>query len=512
MTPNQKAALSEGRGPLVVLLLRLRGGTVYAVGTESATITQRGVDTAPIQVAPGLVIDDVEAAIDPFGLAGETALTQARVTLTLPDSLTGAQGDYRQVGAASAELARLWPGDAWQDRSPMLMGTRISGVVLGVGGEPSTFTLEAARAQTSAVIGDAARTIGADFPAPVDVLGNALTGLDGVEYPQVHGSPYSSQGFKIGQIGADGYDRVIIAGHAWAAAGNVEAFADATSVGTFAVQAGSASSGAYAYIRSNVAKTFDTSAGAITIRPVYGGIAGRNGTDAARSLGDLLELWLDLSGLAVDCPRTQPAIDCLRSWPGGVYFDAETAAVGAIRDHIVSVAPLVEMQSASGVWFFYADMESPQVRGTLTEGQELIGRVGGVGLAEIEDIRNSVVVRYSFDEFTGEFVSSLAVDADNDAAAYVSAQLYGTLAADPIESSAIGDASTARRVGRSLIQRRAVQRRSTSWLVSDWAEVEPGEVYRVVVPSLGIDRNAVATVISGVVSRVVTLVVLDGAL
>ena len=164
------------------------------------------------------------------------------------------------------------------------------------------------------------------------------------------------------------------------------------------------------------------------------------------------------------------------------------------------------------MWFFYADMESPQVRGTLTEGQELIGRVGGVGLAEIEDIRNSVVVRYSFDEFTGEFVSSLAVDADNDAAAYVSAQLYGTLAADPIESSAIGDASTARRVGRSLIQRRAVQRRSTSWLVSDWAEVEPGEVYRVVVPSLGIDRNAVATVISGVVSRVVTLVVLDGAL
>lgn len=509
MTPNQRDALAKGRPPLIVLMLRLRGGTVYAIGSESAQIEG---DDGPIQVAPGLLVDNAEKAVDPFALAGETALTQAQVTLTLTDSLVSLAGDYRAVGAASAELAMLWPGDTWAMRTSLLMGTRLSGVTLGSAGQPTTFTLEAAQAPTSAVIGDAARTIGADFPAPTDNAGTALSALDGVQYPTVHGKPYSSAGFKIGEIGGDGYDRVVIAGHVWTGAGYVETFNDATSLGTFAVYAATATSGAYAYIRSAVAGQFDSDAGAITIRPIYGGAAGIGGTAPALSLGDLLELWLTMSDLPADWARSWPAIEALRSWPAGVYIDAETSAIDAIRDHIVSIAPIVEMQSSDGVWFYWADMERATVRGTLTEGQELVSAVGGVSLSEIEDVRNSVVVRYAYDEFAGEYTGSLTVDATNDPAAYLSQQLYGTLSASPIEAVAIADATTARRVGRSLIQRRALQRRRVTWLVSDYAEIVEGEVYTLSLPSQSISGGAVVTAISGTVARVVTFTVLEQAI
>jgi hypothetical protein len=432
--------------------------------------------------------------------------------VVLPESLANAQADHRQIGAATAELARLWPGDAWQDRAPLLLGTSLSGVTLGVAGAPTTFTVEAARSQSSATIGDAARTIGADFPAPVAVLGGDLSSLEGVEYPAVHGAPHRSQGFKVGEIGGDGYDRVIIAGHHFADLTDIEAFADGVSVGTFAVLNTSTNSGDYAYIRSNVAGTFDDSAGAITVAPRWGGVAGINGTTPAVSLGHLLELWLSLSGLPVNWPRCRPAIVRLSSWAGGVYLDRETTAIEAIRDHLVSIAPLVEMQSADGLWFYYADTESPQIRGVLTEGQELVGLTGGVGLTEAEDVRNTVVVRYAFDEFLGEHSASVTVNADNEPAAYVSTQLYGKLAAEPIETAATGDTTTAIRIGRSLLQRRAVRRRVIAWLVADALDLEVGEVYRLTAPSVGLDGNAVLTTLSGVMGRTATFTVLETAL
>lgn len=509
MSPNAQLAVSAGRGPIVVLLLRLRGGTVYAFGTEAAEIEQRGIDTASIQVSPGLVVDGMESAIDPFALTGETALTQAQVSVVLPESAAGLQGDWRYLGAASAELARVWPGDVWQDRESLLAGTRLSGVTLGIAGMPSTFTVEAARAVTSAVIGDASRTIGADFPAPTDATGNLLTTLEGIEYPSVHGAPYRSTAFKIGEIGGDNYDRAVLAGHDFADLSTVTAYNDGVSIGTFAVLNTTATSGPYAYIRSNTLQ-FDT--GAITVAPAHGGVASINATDAALNFGDLLELWLTVSGLAVDWSRCRPTIQRLRSWRGGVYLDTETSAIGAIRDHLVTAAPLIEMQSADGVWFYLADFSTIQTRGTLTEGQELVGYVGGVQLSEIEDIANSVTVKYAYDEFTGEYAASVVVGPDTDAAAAVSDQLYGALVADVLESAAIGDAATARRAGRSLIHRRATRRRVSTWLVSDTTDLTIGEVYRLVSATWAIDAPAVVTGIVGVVARVVTFTVLDGPL
>jgi hypothetical protein len=509
--PAAAAALAQGRGPIVVCLLRMRGGTEHAFGTEAAEITRRAGPS--IQVSPGLVIDEMESTIDPFALSGETALTQAQVSVVLPDSLAAMQGDWRYVGAASAEVARVWPGEAWEDRESMLAGTRLSGVTIGVAGAPSTFTVEAAQAKTSATLGAASRTIGADVPTPQDQSGADLTDLSGVEYPMVWGKPYRSQAFKIGEIGGDGYDRLVIGHEAWpASVTTVGVYEDGVSVGSYSVLSGSASSGAYAYVRANPASVFDAGRGAFTIAPTVGSSPGPNGADPALTMGDLLELWLQLSGLTVDWQRTRPAIQRLQTWPVGVYLDKETPAIQAIRDHIASVAPLIELQSADGVWFYYADMSTPTIRGVLTEGQELIGAVGGVSLTELEDVVNSVTVRYALDEATGEYTGAETVDADTDAAAYVSAQLYGTLAAEAIDTTSVQDASTARRVGRALIQRRAYQRRRMTWLVSDYADIQAGEVYRVEAPTFGISRNAVATTVRGVVGRQVTFTVLDGPL
>lgn len=507
MRATKRTALLDGRGPLVVCALRLRGGTTYVFGTEAAEITARIGPT--LQVSPGLVIDAMESTIDPFGLSGQTALTQCQVSVVLPESLATLQGDFRYIGAATAEVARLWPGDVWEDRETMLAGTRLSGITIGIGSAPTTFTLEAAQPRTSAALGDASRTMDKDFANPTDQSGTALTDLAGVEYPQVWGAPYRSQAFKIGEIGGDSYDRLVIAGHHFADTSGVEVFEDGVSIGTFTVYNGTASSGPYAYVRAAASNVFDANSGAFTIAPVQGGIAARNGTNAAMTLGDLLELWLDASGMAVDWARCRPAIQRLRLWRGGVYMDAETPAVQAIRDHLVSIAPLVELQSADGLWLYYADFDTPTVRGTLAEGQELVGPIGGVSLSEIEDIVNAVTVRYALDEASGEFTATERVDGDTDAAAYVSAQLFGEIAADPIDAPQVKDSATARRVGRALIHRRAYQRRSMTWLVSDTADVEVGEVYALSAPTFGLSRNAVVVSILGVVARQVTFTVLD---
>ena len=512
MTSAAAAAIAEGRGPIVVMMLRLRGGTSYAIGTESAEITQRGIDTSPIQVSPGLQVDGLDVEVDPFALAGETALTQAQVSFTLPDSLIEAAGDYRQIGAASAELARVWPGEAWQDRVSLLVGTRLAGVTLGLAGEPSTLTLEAARAATSAMIGDATRTIGADFPAPLDTSGNDLSSLDGVQYPAVHGTPYTSQGFKVGEVGADGYDRVVIAGHHFADTGTVEAFSDGASLGTFTVYNSTVGTQKYAYIRSNTVSVFDSSSGAITVKPARGGIAGINGTSAAKSLGDLAEYWLSISGLTVDWARSRKALAYLQSWPGGVYLDAATPAIEAVRDYVIAVAPIIELQSSDGLWLYVADMDIAPYRGTLTAGQELVGRVGGVKLSELEQVRNTVTVRYALDEYTGEFTGAETVNEDGESSAYVSTQLYGVLAHETVEAPMAGDAGTARRIGRGIIRRRATQRRTVSYVVADWVDLSVGEVYTIADSSLSIERRAVVVAIAGVVARVASFTVLDSAM
>jgi hypothetical protein len=76
----------------------------------------------------------------------------------------------------------------------------------------------------------------------------------------------------------------------------------------------------------------------------------------------------------------------------------------------------------------------------------------------------------------------------------------------------VKDAATARRVGRSLIHRRAYQRRRVTVLLSDYADVTVGEVYDLVMPTFSINRNAVLTSLRGVVGRLATFTVLDGPL
>jgi len=507
---NARAALLQGRGPVVVCLLTLPGGTQYAFGTEAIEV--RRLTGPAIQASGGLVIDDFESVVDPFALSGETALTQAQVSVVLPTALTASQGDWRYVGAASAELARVWPGDAWEHRESMLAGTRLSGVSIGVAGAPTTFTVEAAQPRTSAMIGDPSRDMGADFPTPLDITGADLTSLSGVQYPNIHGAPYRAQAFKIGEIAADGYDRLVIGGEKFANLSAINVYEDGVALTSYAVHTDASASGIYAYVRSATPNVFGAANGAFTVAPQFGGSASVNGTDAALTAGDLLELWLSRSGLPVDWARCRPAIARLKSWTLGAYLDNATTAIDAIRDHLVRLAPLIELQSADGVWFYYADLDTPIVRGVLTEGQEIVGYAGGVSLSEIEDVRNEVTVRYALDEFTGEFTASVTVNGDTDAAAYVSAQLYGAMVADTIDAPEVKDVATARRVGRSLVHRRAYQRRRVTVLLSDYAEVTVGEVYDLVMPTFSIHRNAVLTSLRGVVGRLATFTVLDGPL
>ena len=76
----------------------------------------------------------------------------------------------------------------------------------------------------------------------------------------------------------------------------------------------------------------------------------------------------------------------------------------------------------------------------------------------------------------------------------------------------VGDAGTARRIGRGIIRRRATQRRTVSYVVADWVDLSVGEVYTIADSALSIERRAVVVAIAGVVARVASFTVLDSAM
>lgn len=456
--PDAETVIARGGLPAMLCTITLPDGRRLRFADQPITVATRTSEDGPYQYLPLLSgVSDFDEEVDPFGLDASSVLTQARVSIATTDDLAAMQGDWYAVTAATAEVALIWSGQLWHERITILAGARTQSVAFGVVGEVTTFSLEAGPAPTSADVGDDSRDIGADFPAPLlDTALGTMTDLAGSAYPIVIGTPSSVPAFKMGAVA--GMNRLILCGHHLPDLSSVTVYVDGVSVGGFTPANATATSGDYAYVSSAV--QFTAATGAYTWNAAHGGIAAADDANKpALGADGVLRYLLVASGLTIDWRRMLPTLAFLREWPFGIVADKQASAVSIIRDRLLDVLPLIEINGADGLWFLYAEPHRAPVEAQLFAGVQLVGRVGAMETTDIEQVRNSFSISFDFEAFSGDYLSTVTLDATNSALCYLSKQLYCVSAEDVIETAAFSDATSAMMSLRARASRAALPRR-----------------------------------------------------
>lgn len=510
-TATADARVQAGETPIALLTLEFPSGQRLRLASAALSIDTRAFGDGPYQYQP--LLTSVEAfteEIDVFDLDGVGALTQATVGFVTSDDMAGLHAAWGHLTAATVEIATIWRGQKWHERAVLLGGGLVQSLELGLAGEPSSFVVEVIAPSSSASVGDDTRDIGAEFPGPYTTVGAAdvpeLTGRMGI---WVFGTPASVPAYKLGDAsaltpaGVATSNRVILCNHLLPSpAANVYVSHDGVQFATPQTPVNvpaAGSTGAYAYVDLStiaVPPAPDTTGAVTWTAATSGGIARADDQRrAAVNAGQVLRKLLTMSGLRIDWHRCRRCLDLLSSWPIGFWLDAESLAIDVIRDYLVPYLPIIEMQSADGLYFAYADPHVQQVDGELVLGQTLLGRLGGVAFSDLGAIRNSFTINYRRDEFLDAYTESLTVDANTNALCALSQQLLrndargdtGLRADTPIDAPVFWDSSTARRCLNSIAGRKAIPRRVLSYVVSpDAYWVDAGSIYRLTDPEIGV--------------------------
>lgn len=493
-----EAELEDGHRPVWLLTLTLPDGRALRLASRPMRVPTRS--GAVLSFDPFLAgVSEFDEEVDVFSLDGVGALTQAQVEIVTPGTALGAlQGDWHHVTAATAELALLWAGQVWDDRLVALAGG-IAGAEFGLADQVSTLSLETTPPATSETIGDDARDVGADWPTPVDTAGDAMSDLEGRKYVHVYGATKSIPAYKVGEV-SSGTNRLILCGHHLPRTGasyTVTVYEDGESPTPYIVTNGTINGKEYAYVED--AAAFLSTNGAYTWDATHGGIAAADGADrpALGAEGVIRRLLVD-SGLAVDWRATEPALARLRDWRLALYTDQEATAIEVLRDRVLRHLPLVEMNSGEGLWLAYCDPHTAVPEAHLTLGQQLVGRVGRMGVSDLEAIRNAFTVNYAPEATSGDLVETVTLDASTSALCALSQQLYGVRADAPVDCDATDDATTALRIAGARASRLAMPRRVLQYeLAADVYWLRAGAVVTITDDGYGLTRQrAVCTRVS----------------
>lgn len=505
------AAVARGVPPAWLLAVTMPSGDVLRVATRAITLESAGTASGPWAYHPGLAgVDSYEETVDLWAEGGAVSLAQASVTVASAIDLVGLAGDWMHVATARVELALAWEGIAWEERIVLLAG-RVASAEWGREHEESRLVLEATPPPSSATIGDASRDAGVDYAGAQDNVGDDMTALDGTHYTWVIGEPESVPAQKIGDTPLAGTNFLVLCGHELPGGGTVAVSEDGGTPASYAVASTIANpSGAWAYVSD--ATQFRAANGAYTwTAAASGGIARADATDQpTRSAADVVRYLLAASELDVDWARSLPALDRLRAWRVGLWGDEEVAAIDVLRESVLPWLPLVEVQTARGVALEVADPLALPLEAHLVAPQHA-QRLGRVVTTPAADCRNSFVVEYARDEYLDEYTAVVTIDADTDAACSLSAQLLGTLVSDPVQCPITWDAVTARRIGRSMAQRKALPRRRVTYQVAaDLYWLRAGMAIRLTDDEIGCDgQRAVVTTIRRAASMEVDLDLVD---
>jgi len=464
--PSADAAIVAGQVPIWLLTLTLPDGRSLRYSTQPISVPfASSLQAGPLQYHPLLSgVSEFVEELDVYSLSGTGSFTQVRVDIAWDQSLVALHADWYHLTAADAEVAFIWDGQTWEERTVVLGFGTVQGLEMGVAGEATTITLESTPPVTSVSIGDDSRDVGADWPSPTDNGLNALTELEGRKYQNVIGAVHRVPGYKVG--GAVN-NKLVLAGHHFPDVTAVQPYEDGlASGGALAVQNGTLSSGDYAYIEDAV--RFSAASGAWTYAPIYGGMAAADNNTAPALRGDgVLRKLLTESGLKVDWDKMWPTLVKLRGWDVGFYTDQQKTAIELIRDRLLPYLPLIETEAGDGIWFAYVDPERAPIEGKLIVGQNLLGRRGRIAISDMDEIYNEFAISYAYDPFYSSHTLAASLDGDSSTLCYLSEQMYGARVADVMECKCLRDASDAERAMARKASRHALPRRWATYLAAD---------------------------------------------
>lgn len=491
-------ASEQGEPPVTLVTLSAPGFIVRAA-SEPIEI---GDDGAGPYLYDSRLVQSItfDRELDVFSVE-RTRINRARVSVVLPEDLGGAsslEAAGHHLAASRCEVALIWPGQKFGQRDILIGGATISGLRMGVSGEPVQFVAEALPPATGAPIGDAGRLI------PTVTLG--FTPLRGKQYPTIIGRCYRLPGFK-------GLTGLTLAGHHFATPTVTDMYEDGSETpyvswgaNTFsnttdsdggdiaAITAGT--NGTYTDFS---VETYSSGAprgnGSFTFDAANGGVRAASGSqDPAVGADGVVEWILAQSGERVDFARNRRALQLLRGLEIGVYVDREVDALACLRDRVLRHLPLVEEQGPAGLWLRYTDIQTQPAVVDLIEGVNLIGRMGGMEqVSDPDDIANRFVIRYAYDHALSDYTRSYTVDASNHPLCAISQQLYGVRKAQTIECNITWDDATAAFMLFSRASRLAMPRFATTWIADPslyW--LEEGSVARLTSPTLGVTSRKVA--------------------
>lgn len=459
-------AANGGERPRVIVTISAPGGVIRLSDAYQPLGVEDTDTETTYQYIPGIYSSlSYDEDVDLFRLTARSTIRNARIIFSAP-GINAAEYDDAHFGlsAATVEIALLWDTETWGERTILIDGGQVTALELGIGESPSIISVEAGGPATSASIVDAGRSVGDDFPT----LG--YSSLAGVRWPVVVGKVYGVPGYKLGVYPTT--NRALgLAGHALAPdvqVSDILIYEDGVSASMTGVTLSNTtdSGGDVAILLHSAGGVFDSGTGAYTVDFTAGGIANfRRPARAAVTAADVLETLLGLSGERIDWNALEECLYFLRDWTVGVYCNDVRDGLSVIRERLVPVLPIIEDSSARGVFFRYADPTVLPVTRSLTYGQELVGRISGLGYTDLGEIRNRFTVEYAYDSYLGRYLSSLVIDETNNELCRYSQQLYGVREADPIKVDCTWSDETARRIGMQAATRKALPRRVMRYLV-----------------------------------------------
>lgn len=485
------AAIASGEFPRVLVTITSPAITIR-LASEPLDV-EDGDTEALYRYEAGLLSDlDYTDEVDAFQLTGQTGMASVRLLVSAAGLDIGAEEEADlALMAASVEVALWWPGQTWQQRTPVMQAGRVSKLVTGRGDQPSEVWVDSRGPAAGASAVKADRDIGTDFPS----LGFTL--LDGKLWPIVVGVCKAVPAYKLGMLVSPGDLALGICGHRLAdsvtlASLTVYQDGEEQTLSSPSLLYTADSTGDYTAIigpdTGAAVDDFDMGTGAYTVDFTAGAVAcARDRSRAATSAGDVLEWLMDRSGERIDWQAQAACTRQLSDMEIGVVRDTVTGELEVIRRRLVPVLPIIERRSAAGLYFQYVDPARADIAATLTFGQELIDRTGPPTYTDLDEVRNVFVVEYAWDGYTGAYAARVQIDGTNLDVCRYSAQLYGVQTADTIQCDVTWSERTATRIGILAAQRRALPRRRFGYLLHPsmyW--LSAGDVVLLTDPEYGI--------------------------
>jgi hypothetical protein len=496
-TVSADARAQASETPIVLATLYAPGFTVRCA-SEPVEIEDEDGDGPYLYDARLVSVTVVDREVDLFSLE-RGQITRTRVALVLPEDLApvSLEATHHHLAASRCEVALIWPGETWRERDVVIGRGLVSGLRLGLAGEPIEFVAEALPPATGAPIGDASRLFSADDYTA------GFTPLRGKQYPVVIGRCYRLPGFK-------GYGSgLVMAGHHFADTTVPDTYEDGsdTPYVSFGVMSVSNTTNAAGDPvckivggTDGVSTDFDVTpyspadSGAFTFDAANGGVrASSGGHDAALYADGVIDWILTNSGERFDFAKMRATYQHLRGLDIGVYVDKEIDALTLLRTRILPFLPLIEETGPDGMWLRYIDIASQPAEVDLVEGVNLIGRTGPIEqVSDGDDLVNRVTIRYFYDHFNGSYAKSYTVDSSNHPLCALSESLFGVRAAT-IDCPVVWDDATAARLAWMRMNRLALHRFASTWVADPslyW--LREGAIVRLTSESLGITaRKAV---------------------